>query len=95
MPATLLGILPLWFLITILAVSAALTATQVIVTQIIRLRTSTKITSSADALKLLTAGDTTRSPRRARLPRSQQRSISISTTRQRDIGTRDSADDCA
>ena len=70
-PATLLGILPLWFLITILAVSAALTAIQVIVTQIIRLRASTKITSSAHALQLLTVKDTTRSTRRAGLPRSR------------------------
>lgn len=57
-PATLLGILPSWFLITILAVSAALTAVQVIVTQVIRLRASSQIATSAHALQLLTVEDT-------------------------------------
>jgi hypothetical protein len=70
-PATLLGILRLWFLIAILAVSVALTATQVIVTQVIRLRVSTKITTSAHALQLLTAEATARCTRRTRPPRSR------------------------
>lgn len=70
-PTTLLGILPLWFLITILAVSVALTATQVIVTQIIRLRASTKINTSAHALQVLTIGATARVTRPRRPPRSR------------------------
>jgi hypothetical protein len=70
-PAALLGILPLWFLITILAVSVALTAAHVIVTQVIRLRASTKITTSAHALQLLTVEATARTTRRARPPRSR------------------------
>ena len=67
----LLGILPLWLLIAILMVSVALTAIQVIVTQVIRLRASTKITTSAHALELLTVEDTVRSTRRPRPQKSR------------------------
>ena len=41
-PAAVYGALPTWALLTLLGVTAALTATQVVVTQIIRLRASAR-----------------------------------------------------
>ena len=47
-PAALYGALPNWALLTLLAVTTALAAAQVVVTQIIRLRASNRITRSPD-----------------------------------------------
>jgi hypothetical protein len=56
-PAVLYGGLPSWCLLALVGVSVLLTATQVIVTQIIRLRASGKITRSQDALRVLEIED--------------------------------------
>ena len=57
MPAVLCGALPTWYLAVLVGVSVLLTATQVIVTQIIRLRASARITRSHDALHVLQIED--------------------------------------
>lgn len=59
--ASLLAGLPLWCVITLAMATTALTATRVIVTQIIRLRATSKITRSAHALRLLEIQDNPRS----------------------------------
>jgi len=64
----LLAVLPLWCLITLVATAIVLTATRVIVTQIIRLRATDKITTSAHALRLLEIEDGPRSRRRHASP---------------------------
>jgi hypothetical protein len=56
-PAALLGVLPAWCLPALVGVSVLLTATHVVVTQIIRLRASGKITRSQDALRVLEIED--------------------------------------
>ena len=52
-PAALYGALPTWALLTLLAVTTALAAAQFVVTQIIRLRASNRITRSPDNLRVL------------------------------------------
>jgi hypothetical protein len=52
-PAVLSGALATWCLAVLVGVSVLLTATQVIGTQIIRLRASARITRSQDALRVL------------------------------------------
>jgi len=49
--------LPSWCFLALIGVSVVLTATQVVVTQIIRLRASGKITHSQDALRVLEIED--------------------------------------
>ncbi|WP_145926842.1 hypothetical protein [Amycolatopsis orientalis] len=61
--ATLLSALPAWCVVTMALVAAALTAAQVVVTQVIRLRASNTITTSAHALRVLELEKGTR-PRR-------------------------------
>lgn len=56
-PATLLGFLPSWCLIVLIGASVTLTAIPVVITQIIRLRASGKITRSQDALLVLEIED--------------------------------------
>jgi hypothetical protein len=56
-PAALYGALPTWALLALLGLTAALTTTQVVVTQIIRLRASARITRSHDALRVLEIED--------------------------------------
>ncbi|WP_410658317.1 hypothetical protein [Amycolatopsis sp. lyj-112] len=58
--AALLTTLPAWCLVTVALVALALTAARVIVTQIIRLRASNKITTSAHALRVLELENGTR-----------------------------------
>lgn len=53
-------VVPTWCVITLVLIAAALTALRVVVTQVIRLRASAKITSSAHALQLLTQLDNPR-----------------------------------
>ena len=65
-PAALFGFLPSWCLIVLVGVSVTLTAIPVVVTQIIRLRASGKITRSQDALRVLEIED---SPNRGRQPK--------------------------
>jgi hypothetical protein len=65
-PATLLGFLPSWCLIVLVGASVTLTAIPVVVSQIIRLRASGKITRSQDALRVLEIEDL---PHRGRQPR--------------------------
>jgi hypothetical protein len=52
-PATLLGMLPAWWLIALLGASAASAVGPTVVTQIIRLRLSRQITRSRDARGIL------------------------------------------
>ncbi|MFZ0118877.1 MAG: hypothetical protein WAN20_20925 [Pseudonocardiaceae bacterium] len=61
-PAVLYGALPSWCLAVLVGVSVLLTATQVIVTQIIRLRVSARITRSQDALQVLQIEDLPHKP---------------------------------
>ena len=56
-PAVLYGSLPAWCLLVLVVVSVLLTLTHVIVTEIIRLRASERITRSQDALRVLEIED--------------------------------------
>jgi hypothetical protein len=56
-PAVLYGALPTWCLFALLGVSLLLMATHVVVTQIVRLRASARITRSQDALRVLEIED--------------------------------------
>ncbi|OLS99370.1 hypothetical protein BJF90_39370 [Pseudonocardia sp. CNS-004] len=56
-PALLCGNLPGWVLGALVAVSALPTAIEVIVTQVIRLRASSRITRSQAALRLMEIED--------------------------------------
>lgn len=56
-PAVLYGALPGWCLVVLTGVSVLLTAAQVVVTQVIRLRASEKITRSQDALRVFELED--------------------------------------
>jgi hypothetical protein len=56
-PAVLSGALPTWYLAVLVGISVLLTATQVIVTQIIRLRASARMIRSQDALRVLQIED--------------------------------------
>jgi hypothetical protein len=56
-PAALCGVLPTWALLTLLGVTATHTTAHVVVTQIIRLRASARITRSPDALRVLEIKD--------------------------------------
>lgn len=47
------GTIPSWALLTVISVNAALTALQVVVTQLIRLRPSSRIPRSQDAVRVL------------------------------------------
>ncbi|MFD6072754.1 hypothetical protein [Amycolatopsis lurida] len=58
--AALCAALPAWCAVIMALTAVALSATQVIVTQVIRLRASNKITTSAHALRLLEAHSSTR-----------------------------------
>jgi hypothetical protein len=60
MPAAILELLPPWALLLLAGVSILLAGTQVIVTQIIRLRASARITRSQDALRVLEIEDLAR-----------------------------------
>lgn len=57
MSATVLQVLPQWALLTLAGVGVLLTAFQVCVTQIIRLRASARISRSQDALRVLEIED--------------------------------------
>jgi hypothetical protein len=56
-PAGALHLLPVWAVLAVVAVGVLLTAMQVIVTQIVRLRASKQISSSRDALRMLEIED--------------------------------------
>jgi hypothetical protein len=56
-PAVVYDNLPAWALLALLGVAAALTAVQVVVTQVIRVRASGRITSSKDNLRVLEIED--------------------------------------
>ena len=56
-PAVLYTSLPSWCLASLLGTTAALSAVQVVVTQIIRLRASARITRGQDALRVLEIED--------------------------------------
>jgi hypothetical protein len=56
-PAALSGALPPWALLALLGFTAALTTGHVVVTEIIRLRASARITRSQDALRVLEIQD--------------------------------------
>jgi hypothetical protein len=56
-PAGMLHPIPLWAVLVVVGPGVVLTAVQVIVTQIIRLRASARITSSRDALRVLEIED--------------------------------------
>ena len=56
-PAGVLHLLPAWALLGLIGVGVLLTATQVAVTQIIRLRASARITRSQDAVRVLEIED--------------------------------------
>ncbi|WP_409496075.1 hypothetical protein [Amycolatopsis sp. cmx-11-12] len=58
--AALLRALPVWCVVAVAVVAAATTVARVIVTQIIRLRASNKITTSAHALRVLELENGTR-----------------------------------
>ncbi|MFD6072933.1 hypothetical protein [Amycolatopsis lurida] len=58
--AGLLAVLPLWCAIALVTIGSALTASRVIVTQIIRLRAADKITTSEHTLRLLEIEDDSR-----------------------------------
>ncbi|RSN34669.1 hypothetical protein DL990_13615 [Amycolatopsis sp. WAC 01416] len=58
--AALYSALPAWCAVIVALAAVTLTATQVIVTQVICLRASNKITTSAHALRLLEAHNNTR-----------------------------------
>lgn len=62
--AGLLAVLPLWCVIALVATGTVLIALRVIVTQIIRLRATDKITTSAHALRVLEIEDGSLSRRR-------------------------------
>jgi hypothetical protein len=62
-PAVLYGGLPGWCLTVLVASSTLLAAVQVIITQVIRLRASAKITCSEDAVRVLEIEDLPRRPR--------------------------------
>jgi hypothetical protein len=64
-PAVLYGALPTWALVVLLGVTTTLTAAQVAVTQVIRLRASNRITRSNDNLRVLEIQD---SPRHRQAP---------------------------
>ncbi|AIG77351.1 Putative membrane protein [Amycolatopsis japonica] len=49
----LLPVLPVWCVVTVALVAVALAAVRVIVTQVIRLRASSELTTSAHALRVL------------------------------------------
>ncbi len=56
-PGALNGALPAWALLGLLGITATLTTAHVVVTQIIRLRASARITRSQDALRVLEIED--------------------------------------
>jgi hypothetical protein len=56
-PAGVLHLLPLWAVLTLIGVGVLLSSAQVIVTQIIRLRASARITRSQDAVRVLEIED--------------------------------------
>jgi hypothetical protein len=62
-PAVLYGGLPGWSLVAVVAASVVLTALPIIVTQVIRLRASSRITRSQDALRVLELEDLPCHPR--------------------------------
>jgi hypothetical protein len=61
-PAGVLHLLPIWGILVVVGAGVVLTALQVIVTQVIRLRASARITSSRDALRVLEIEDLPRAP---------------------------------
>lgn len=62
-PAVLCGGLPAWCLTVLVTISTLLSVVQVFVTQVIRLRASSKISRGQDAVRVLEIEDL---PRRAR-----------------------------
>jgi hypothetical protein len=60
------GGLPGWYLFALVGVAVLLTAAEVIVTQIIRLRASSKITRSQDAIRVLEIEDVAHRRRQSR-----------------------------
>lgn len=58
--ASMFPVLPPWCVITLVIIGTVLTAIRVIVTQIIRLRATNKITTSEHALRLLEIEDSPR-----------------------------------
>jgi hypothetical protein len=56
-PAVLYGGMPAWCLHVLVGLSVLITVSQVVVTQVIRLRASARITRSQDALRVLEIED--------------------------------------
>jgi hypothetical protein len=68
-PTGVLQLLPVWAVLTVIGIGMLLASVQVIITQIIRLRASKKITSSRDALRALEIEDLPRGQLRSRTGR--------------------------
>jgi hypothetical protein len=67
-PACVLRLLPIWAVLALIGIGVLLTTVQVIITQVIRLHASARITRSQDALRVLEIEDLPRQRGRPRQP---------------------------